>query len=183
MSLPYSKPYVESSVFVGFIKGEMQGPNLDKDAKLIFESIINNAKAGKFHIITSALTIAEVHKNKKSPTLSDAENQDLRPYFRESFIQIVEIDRQVGDRANELCRTLQADTTNGFKALRPNDAIHIASAERAECDVILAWDAVFMSQGPRLNTIRLEHPETLALTTQAVQIVIPEAAMLPETEQ
>jgi predicted nucleic acid-binding protein len=168
VSDPYKQPYVESSVFVAFIKGEVtQGPNHDQDAKKIFDSIIDAAKAGMFPIVTSALTIAEVFKNMKNPPLTDQQNEDLRPYFREDYIQIVEIDRDVGDRANELCRTLQAEV--GFKAMRPNDAIHIASAERAECDVVLAWDPDFISQKLRLSTVRLENPEKVTITATTEQ--------------
>ena len=170
MSDPYKKPYVESSVFIAYIKGETtQGPNHDQDAKAIFDSIIDAAKAGSFKIITSGLTIAEVFKNKKNPPLTIQENEDLRPYFREDYIQIAEVDRDVGDRANELCRTLPADPTTGAKAMRPNDAIHIAAAERAECDVILAWDPDFTSQAPRLSTVRLENPQRLHVAPVAEQ--------------
>jgi predicted nucleic acid-binding protein len=169
VSDPYKRPYVESSVFVAFIKGEMQGPNQDQDAKKIFDSIIEAAKAGLFKIVTSSLTIAEVFKNKKAPELSSQQNEDLRPYFREDYIVIVEADREVGERANELCRTLQADAQHGFKAMRPNDAIHIASAERAECDVVLAWDMQFVSQNERLKTIKLENPVHVTFTVPAQQ--------------
>lgn len=170
MSDSYRKPYIESSVFIAFIKGEQdQGPNHDQDAKQILDSIIDAAKAGVFPIITSALTIAEVFKNKKNPPLTDQQNEDLRPYFREAYLQIVEIDREVGDRANELCRTLPADATAGFKMMRPNDAIHIAAAERAECDVVLAWDPDFISQKPRISTVRLENPKIVTFAVPAEQ--------------
>lgn len=160
MSAIYKKPYVESSVFIAFIKGEKnQGPAHDQDAKEIMDSIIDAAKAGLFPLVTSSLTIAEVFKKKNSVPLTVHENEDLRPYFREDYIQIVEVDRDIGDRANELCRTLQADNTAKIKALRPNDAIHIASAERAGCDVILAWDRDFTGQSSRLTSIKLENPQ------------------------
>lgn len=169
MSDLYKRPYVESSVFIAFIKGEMQGPNRDQNAKEIFDSIIDAAKAGFFKIVTSSLTIAEVFKNKSQPELTTRENEDLRPYFREDYIVIVEIDREVGERANALCRTMPADAVAGFKALRPNDAIHIAAAERAECDVVLAWDPGFMSQQPRISSVQLQMPEKLIFTAPAEQ--------------
>jgi predicted nucleic acid-binding protein len=154
----YKRPYIESSVFIAFIKGEMQGPNEDQDAKEILDSIISAAKAGLFKIVTSSLTIAEVFKKKNHPELTIQQNEDLRPHFREDYIVLVEVDREVGERANELCCILQADEESGFKAMRPNDAIHIAAAEKAECDVVLAWDPHFMSQSKRLTTVKLENP-------------------------
>jgi PIN domain len=73
--------------------------------------------------------------------LTDQENVDLRPYFREEYIQLIEVDRDIAERANDLCRT--DPLVAGRKPLRPNDAIHVASAERAGCNVILAYDPDF----------------------------------------
>jgi predicted nucleic acid-binding protein len=154
-SLLYSKPYIESSVFIAFIKGEKtQGPTHDMDAQAIFMSIIEAAKSGQFPIHTSSLTIAEVHKRKGCSELSDSESADLSPYFREEFIQLVEVDRDIGETANHLCRTHKAAL--GQKALRPNDAIHIACAKKAGCDVLLTWDPGL--QGQTVDGLRIEYP-------------------------
>jgi predicted nucleic acid-binding protein len=171
LSASYRKPYVESSVFIAFIRGETtQGPNHDQDAKAIVNSILVAAEAGAFPIVTSSLTIAEVFKRKGAALLTNQQNDDLRPYFREQYIQIVEVDRDVAERANELCRTFQADAAAQLRGLRPNDAIHIASAERAECDVILAWDPDFMSQKPRITWLQLENPKTILVAVPAQQM-------------
>lgn len=168
---PYNKPYIESSVFIAFIKGEKtQGPNHDQDAETILRCIIDAARNGAFKIITSSLTIAEVHKKRGMNELSPQENQDLRPYFREDYIQMVEVDRGVAERANELCSTLPADPTKGTRALRPNDAIHIAAAERASCDVVLAWDEDFISQNDRIPTVQLEYPDLSRVLLPAHQM-------------
>jgi predicted nucleic acid-binding protein len=174
----YQKPYVESSVFIAFIKGEKLGKKGEHDCKKIFDSIIEAAKAGDFKIFTSALTIAEVFKNKKGPSLSDAENEDLRPYFREEYIQLVEIDREVGERANELCRTHKPKPN--FPALRPNDAIHIASAEKAGCEKILAYDPDFTRQehdtiliGWPIEITQVAKPGVLPLTAAPEQFALP----------
>src|SRR5438876_1216538 len=103
--MTYRKPYIESSVFIAYIKGEMRGPNLDQDAKKILDSILDAANNGDFSIVTSTLTIAEVYKKKDEATLTDGENESLLPYFREGYIDLVEVDRDVGERANEICRT------------------------------------------------------------------------------
>lgn len=136
--MTYRKPYLESSVFIAYIKGEKKGDNLEHDCEAIIGTILDAARAGDFPIYTSALTIAEVHKKKRTTGLTDHENEDLRPYFREDYIQLVEVERNVGERANVLCQTTKAQP--GRPALRPNDAIHIACAEKAECDVILSYD-------------------------------------------
>jgi len=154
-NLPYSKPYLESSVFISWVKGETtQGPNQDMDAKAICDSIIKAAKAKEFPICTSALTIAEVHKKKHGLELTDGESEDLRPYFREEFIQLIEVDREIGETAHHLCRTHKAGPNQ--PALRAVDAIHIASAKRAGCDVLLSWDPDLLKQ--TVDGIRIECP-------------------------
>jgi predicted nucleic acid-binding protein len=146
-------------VFISFIKGEKtQGPSHDMDAEAIFTSIIAAAKLGHFPIYTSSLTIAEVHKRKGCTELSDGEATDLNPYFREEFIQLVEVDREIGETANQLCRTHKAAA--GQKALRPNDAIHVACAKRAGCDVLLTWDPGLLSQ--TVDGLRIECPVDIA---------------------
>lgn len=101
--ISYRKPYVESSVFIAFIRGGiMDGGH---DCKKVFESILEAASRGKFLIYTSALTIAEVCKKKQFDELMNDEIVDLRPYFRDSFIRIIEVDRQIGEEANLLCQS------------------------------------------------------------------------------
>lgn len=158
-SLPYSKPYIESSVFIAFIKGEKtQGPTHDMDAQAIFASIIKRAEKGEFSLHTSSLTIAEVHKRKGCTELIESESSDLTPYFREEFITLVEVDREIGETANHLCRTHKA--APGQKALRPNDAIHIACAKKAGCDVLLTWDPGL--EGQTVDGLRIEYPVDIA---------------------
>jgi predicted nucleic acid-binding protein len=168
-SLPYSKPYIESSVFIAFIKSEKtQGPTHDMDAQAIFASIIKCALDGHFPIYTSSLTIAEVHKRKGCDELSDTESADLTPHFREDFITLVEVDREIAETANHLCRTHKA--VDGQRALRPNDAIHIASAKKAGCDVLLTWDPGLLSQ--KIDGLRIECPidiSEMPFTLQAGQ--------------
>ena len=72
----YRRPYVESSVFIAFIKGEMRE---EHDCKTVFETILDAARDGDFAIYTSALTIAEVYRNKRDGVeLTPKENEDLR---------------------------------------------------------------------------------------------------------
>jgi predicted nucleic acid-binding protein len=172
----YDRPYVDSSVFISFIKGEKKGPKGEHDCKAVFGSVIAAAKRGDFRIFTSTLTIAEVHKKKGMPTsLTDQENIDLRPYFRQDYIQLIEVDRDIAERANELCRTDLR--VSGRKTLRPNDAIHLASAERAGCNVILAYDPDFGKY--KHDKIQIEWPTSF--TTNVLQEAIQESLALAET--
>lgn len=152
----YRRPYVESSAFIAFIKGETKGS--DHDCRAVVESILSAAEDGQFKIFTSSLTIAEVFKNKKKGVqLTEQENEDLKPYFRENYIVIVEVDREIGERANDLCRLHQPGPD--IPGLRPNDAIHLACAERADCEVLLAYDPDLTKQ--KHPDIDIKWPETI----------------------
>jgi predicted nucleic acid-binding protein len=163
----YRRPYIESSAFIAFIKGEIKENN--HDCKKIVDSILQAAQSGDFFIYTSSLTIAEVFKNKKNPVLSDQENEDLRPYFRENYIRLVEVDREIGERANELCRTHKPKSN--FPALRPNDAIHLACAERASCEVLLAYDPDLTRQIH--DKISIEWPSFYSVVSVTMQNALP----------
>jgi predicted nucleic acid-binding protein len=134
----YHKPYLDSSVFIAWIKGEQIG---GVDRKAIVEHILSVAQQGKFKIYTSALTLAEVHKKRNQPALSSDQDDRILAFFEHDFIELIEIDRRTGEHANRLCREF---VSNG---LLPNDALHLACALSAGCDVLLAWDA-------RLTSIR-----------------------------
>ncbi len=132
----YVKPYVESSVFISWIRGEngvpMRGQQID--CAKITETVLQDAEKGDYRVITSHLTIAEVHKKKGFTKLTDTENGQLLKYFENEFIAFVEVDRAIAEEANRLCRRYSD------QKLSPNDAIHLASALKAGCDVLLTWD-------------------------------------------
>ena len=127
-SSQYKYPYLDSSVFIGWIKGEKNGIT---DRKDIADHILKLAENGTFKICASALTLAEVHKKRGSPQLSADEDRRILEFFEHEFIDIVDIDRTIGEQANRLCRQYP---------IRPNDAIHLACALKAKCDVLLTWD-------------------------------------------
>jgi predicted nucleic acid-binding protein len=151
----YKYPYLDSSVFIGWIKGE----NIDGvDRKDIAKHILKLAENGEFKICSSALTLAEVHKKRGSKQLSDAEDESILEFFEHEFIDVVDIDRTIGEHANRLCRQYP---------LRPNDAIHLASALKAKCDVLLTWD------GPLAS---IQHPDIIIENPRKIgQLSLPKA--------
>ena len=117
VGIPWQKPYVESSVFISWVRGELEG-----DRGLISTDVLNKAEAGNYQIITSYLTIAEVFKKKGTTRLTDEENGKLLRFFESPFITFVEVERIVAEDANKLCRRYHD------AKLAPCDAIHVASA-------------------------------------------------------
>jgi len=134
----YQKPYLDSSVFIAWLKGE-NVKGIDRGA--IADHILTLAENGQFKIHTSAITLAEVHKLRTSPKLSNDEDERILAYFEHDFIQIIDVDRAIGEEANRLCRRY---------GILPNDGMHLACALRAGCDALLAWDDRF---------VKVDHPE------------------------
>ena len=153
----YRKPYLDSGVFIAWIKGEVikqkdaNGVEVIVDRGKIGESILTWAESRAYPIIISTLTLVEVHKKKGKEKLEADENQNVLDYFQHDFVNPVIIDRSIGEEANRLCR-LHED-----QKLSPCDAIHLACAKKAGCDVLLTWDDGLV--GIADPAIRIERPE------------------------
>ena len=147
MADQYQKPYLDSSVFIAWLKGEeVKGVSRQEVA----DHILTQAENGQFKIHTSAITLAEVHKLRTGPKLSSEEDDRILAYFEHDFILIIDADRAIGEEANKICRQY---------GILPNDGIHLACALRAACDVLLAWDDRFVSVDH--PDIRVEEPRRL----------------------
>ena len=116
--------YWDSACFLKYLKKET---DYEKCA-----GVICKAEEGDVRIITSALTIAEVIYLKPNDKIDRKKSDDICKFFENEYIVIVNIDRKIA----ELARNLLWD----YKALRPGDAIHIASAIKAKVDVFDTFD-------------------------------------------
>lgn len=146
----YLSPYVDSSVFIAWLNREVVG-GIDRYA--VADHIIQAAEAGDYRIYISALTLAEVHKLPRGtkPALTAQQDQTILEFFQNDFFVVLPIDRQIGEAANRFCREY---------GILGNDAIHLACAIRAKCDVILAWDRPLTDKVSR-GDIRIEEPRVL----------------------
>lgn len=143
----YANPYIDSSVFIGWIHEEV----IDGvDRKRIAEHIITRAGNGDFQVFISALTLAEVHKKRGHERLTESEDEEILDFFENDFIEVIDVDRELGEQANRFCRTY---------GLSPADAIHLACALRADCDVLLSWDEELVAA--KHPNIRCERPQML----------------------
>ncbi len=139
MAEQYKKPYLESSIFIAWIKGESI-PLTDAGGKVIgieeranvAKHILSLAEAGTFPVFTASITITEVHKgNSKASGDADPETK-ITDFFRNGFFKVVDVDRSIAESAHRLCRK---------HGLKPYDAVHLACAIRAGCDALLTWDS------------------------------------------
>ncbi|MFN8559017.1 MAG: type II toxin-antitoxin system VapC family toxin [Dehalococcoidia bacterium] len=124
----YRYPYLDSSAYIAWIKHEIVD---SVDRHTIISHILRCAEDGEFRIGNSTLTIAEVHRLRGATPLNAAQDEAILAFFEHDYLDFVDVDRNIAEHANRLCRELN---------VYPNDAIHIASAIRLGCDVLLAWD-------------------------------------------
>lgn len=153
---PYQRPYFDSAIFISWLKPTDDGPLADGtrgDRHPISARVMLDAESGVYQIVTSYLTMAEVFKKKgdSNQPLTDEQNGQIVKYFESGWIDWVPLERLVGEEANKLLVQYRKE------GLRPCDAVHLASALRAKCDVLLTWD------GPLRDVkhpgIRIEFPE------------------------
>lgn len=97
----------------------------------ICQRILEDAEAGNCIIVASALTLAEVIKQKGQPILSDSEEQTIANFFLHEYVLIQDLTRTIGEDARRLARRY---------GLKPNDAVHLATALAADADVFESWN-------------------------------------------
>lgn len=136
---PYLRPYLDSGVFISWLRDIDEGPLADGtvgNRHPVSARILADAESGAYQATTSFFTMAEVFKKvgHGATTLTDTENGKILAYFENTWITWVEVEWNIGQDANKLLVQHRNDK------LRPVDAIHLASALRAKCDVLLTWD-------------------------------------------
>jgi predicted nucleic acid-binding protein len=164
---PYLKPYLDSSVWIAAFTGQaLEGHNGRPRCEIALH-ILEESEKGKYLIYISALTLAEVHKVKGNslPPLTTEEDERILAYFERDNIRVVEVDRTIGEQANLFCRQF---------GIKPNDAIHLACALSAKCDVLLFWDRAVTDRAKQHPGIRVEEPRITSakqLTLIPAQVV------------
>ena len=126
--------YWDACAWIAYIAQEkrvlIQGDKFENRFAMC-ENVLKSAREGKWEIVTSAFTLAEVCKPgsvKSSPA------SNLPSFFDRSYILTVPVDVSIGRRA-------QALQMSGLSKLTPPDAIHLASAQRSESTELHTFDA------------------------------------------
>lgn len=98
--------------------------------------IIEMAQKGEIEIWTSAFTLAEVFKRRCGSETSEmpaSDDQAFEDYLAQEYIQLVQVDVDVGTAARRLLRK--------FPAIgKPQDAIHVATAAIHSVDALHTFD-------------------------------------------
>jgi predicted nucleic acid-binding protein len=128
MAERYTRPYLDSSVFIAWIKGEVVGR---VDRGRIAAHILKQGERREIAVVTSAFTLAEVHKAPGLGSLAEEQDDRLLEFFKHEWLIVKDVTRTVAEAANRICRV---------HSVKPPDAVHIASAIAAKCDALYAWD-------------------------------------------
>lgn len=128
--------YLDSCLFISHLNGEkIVEPELGIPRDTIVEAIFSKAMDDKVELVTSAYTIVEVNGGK---LLSGDQvlRQKVNTLFQRSFLDLVEVDRTVAERARSLIWQARRD---GY-ALDNDDMVHLATALTENCQALLTWD-------------------------------------------
>lgn len=135
--------YLDSSGFVAYLNG-------NETYSLQAKSIIEAAEREELEIWTSYLTMAEVTKKRsvQFPRLTNDE-QSVTELFQNPSIKFVAIEYVVGTYSQQIVWDFQKG---------PRDALHLASAVFAKCEVVYAIDGGMFEVNNRTSN-RIKIPE------------------------
>lgn len=148
--------YFDSSVFVAIFQGP-SAPSYDSSL-----AALTAAQQGQTIGVTSALVVAEVVgapaiRAPQGAPASKAQALMGRAidYFDRTDLQFVEAARVEGLRAAEIAREWQ---------MKGPDALHVALAEAAGCDVLYSLDHDQLKVGTGISGLEIRRPEGLVQT-------------------
>ncbi len=117
--------YWDACVFIALIAAE------EGRVKAV-QAISEAAQRGETEIVTSALTLAEVVKDREgSKPLREEDEDRIRAYFEHEFITVVPFTRNLGEEARNL---------HWKENIEPWDAVHIVCARSAGADLMETYD-------------------------------------------
>lgn len=132
--MPKSKRiYWDACIWISIINEERSittKSGITENRYAMCQSIFEQAKVGGLEIVVSAFTLAEVCKSREAKS----ENTSKLPNFLDhEFILVIPLDKDVGLKAQNL-------QVSGLVSLKPPDAIHLASAQKANCEEFHTFD-------------------------------------------
>jgi len=135
--------YWDACTWIAYIQKEMPGPRstvTDPRFTMCKQTLVR-ATAGEIEIVTSAATLAEVCRTGKS----HSPVANLPAFFDQPYILIVNVDKRVGSRAQSL------QLAGVGPAIKPFDALHVASALIAKVDFFHTFDDGLLRLSETLN--------------------------------
>jgi predicted nucleic acid-binding protein len=122
---------------------------------------LKRAVAGDVEIVTSAFTLAEVCKRKQ---IAGIPSINLPAFFDQRYILLVPVDKAVGEKAQNL-------QLAGIAGLKPQDAVHVASALIANVPILHTFDGTLRGL---TKTLSLNDGNPLEIMRPTEEIPTPE---------
>ena len=124
----------DSSIWIALIKHEIKK---GVDRTIVPRMILEDAQRNEVTIYISRLTIVEVHKKRNHARLTEFEDSEVQSrFFQHEYIKKIDLDRDVAESARQIAWKYN---------LKPNDAIHVASARKVSAQILHHWDGDFDS--------------------------------------
>ncbi len=138
--------YWDSATFLAWLKRET-----GKFEKC--RGVIRCAEKGEIRIVTSVVTITEVLYLKGHEKMNRERSREISQFFENPYIEIQNLDRFLAERARELVWD--------FTALRPKDAIHVATAEMLGVDALDTFDEYLLKLDGKIGNppLRITIPD------------------------
>jgi predicted nucleic acid-binding protein len=130
--------YWDSCVFIDCLQDSL--PEHKADRRDVLREYIDSAKRGEIKLVTSAFSIAEVVGLSTDKPVSREDAQKIKDFFENPYIHIRGVDRATVEDAADIGRTTK---------ISPSDAVHVATAIRAKCRLLLTYDGVKEPTNPR----------------------------------
>jgi predicted nucleic acid-binding protein len=112
-----------------------------EDRGKLCNHVIELAAKKQLEIVTSGLALAEVCKHEE---VKAVDGDDFSDFFRNDYILVVAIDRDVGTLARKLMQS-------GYPGLKPPDAVHLATAIVADVKELHTFDAKLLGLDGKLE--------------------------------
>ena len=126
----YSRPYLDTSVHIADVQNE--------PGREVSTEILRLAEQGGLTIIASTFVIAElVHATGAKSLPTAEENAAIERRFLNDWTRIVPLTIPIAREARRIARDHN---------LKPPDAVHVATALRADADIFLTWDEHFLGR-------------------------------------
>jgi predicted nucleic acid-binding protein len=135
--------YWDACTWIAYIKQEQEVITVNGNKENRFEmcrSVLKEAEKGNIEIATSAFTLAEVCKY---PEVRESGVDHLPSFFDKSYILLIPVDKFVATKA-------QAFQLAGLYGLKPQDAIHVASAFIAKSIQLHTFDRGILSLNQKI---------------------------------
>ena len=134
---PFKRPYLDANVYISAFKGPTTEPAGRAETSA---QILKLAEQGQFQIAASTFLYTEVIRVPGTGQIPANVEATITGYLEREFIAWIEVDLPLARKARELARQ---------HGLKPADAVHLATAIRANCDQLMTWDRDDFHKGRR----------------------------------